>query len=482
MNDEIDRSHSHEAPVGRPRTLYDMIWGDHLVDEQPDGTCLLYIDRHLVHEVDSPQAFAGLRLAGLKVRAPDKTLLVVDHNVPTSDRTKPNPDAASTAQIAYLAENAMLFGLEYYDELDKRQGICHVVGPEQGFTLPGVTLVCGDSHTATHGAFGALAFGIGTSEVEHVLATQTLIQSKSKNMRAVVDGRLPPNVTAKVLILAIIGEIGAAGGTGYALEYDGEAIRALSMEGRMTVCNMSVEAGAKIGMVAPDEKTYEYLKGRPKAPKGAAWDAAMRYWETLRTDHGAHFDREIKLDVAKLPPLVTWGTNPEQVISIAGRVPVPGEIADENRRRAAMRSLEYMGLNGGERVIDIAINRVFIGSCTNSRIEDLREVARVAKGRTVNSNVRAMIVPGSGLVKEQAEAEGLHKIFIKAGFDWREPGCSMCLAMNPDKLEPGERCASTSNRNFEGRQGYKGRTHLVSPAMAAAAAIAGKFVDVRTWG
>ena len=407
---------------------------------------------------------------------------MVDHNVPTSDRTKPNPDSESAAQMAYLAENARLFGLEYYDQFDKRQGICHVVGPEQGFTLPGVTLVCGDSHAATHGAFGALAFGIGTSEAEHVFATQTLIQSRSKNMRAVIDGQLPPNVTAKDLILAIIGEIGAAGGTGYALEYAGAAIRALSMEGRMTVCNMSVEAGAKTGIVAPDEKAYEYLKGRPKAPKGAAWDDAMRYWETLRSDEGAQFDREIRLDAAKLPPLVTWGTSPEQVVSITGRVPVPAEIADAGRRRAAERALAYMGLRGGERISDIAIDRVFIGSCTNARIEDLREVARVSRGRMVNSNVQAMIVPGSGLVKQQAEAEGLHKIFIQAGFDWREPGCSMCLAMNADKLRPGERCASTSNRNFEGRQGHKGRTHLVSPAMAAAAAIAGTFVDVRHWG
>jgi 3-isopropylmalate/(R)-2-methylmalate dehydratase large subunit len=406
---------------------------------------------------------------------------VVDHNVPTSDRTKPNPDPESAGQIANLAENARLLGLEYYDEFDKRQGICHVVGPEQGFTLPGVTLVCGDSHTATHGAFGALAFGIGTSEAEQVFATQTLIQSKSKTMRAVIDGKLPASVTAKDLILAIIGEIGAGGATGYALEYAGEAIRALSMEGRMTICNMSVEAGAKTGMVAPDEKTYAYLKGRPKAPKGAAWDDAMRYWETLRTDQGAHFDREIRLDARNLPPLVTWGTSPEQVVAITGRVPVPGEIADEKRRHAAMRALDYMGLDGGERMTDIAINRVFIGSCTNARIEDLREVARVVDGRAVHVNVGAMIVPGSGLVKEQAEAEGLHRIFIKAGFDWREPGCSMCLAMNPDKLRPGERCASTSNRNFEHRQGHKGRTHLVSPAMAAAAAVAGRFVDVRNW-
>jgi 3-isopropylmalate/(R)-2-methylmalate dehydratase large subunit len=465
--------------VDRPRTLYDKIWDDHVVDAQPDGTCLLYIDRQIAHEVDSPQAFAALRLAGLKVRGPERTLLVADHNVATSDRQSPDPESA--AQIAYLAENAALFGLEYYGEGDRRQGICHIVGPEQGFTLPGVTLVCGDSHTATHGAFGALAFGIGTSEVEHVLATQTLIQKKSKNMRVVVDGRLPPNVSAKDLILSIIGEIGTAGGTGYALEYAGDAIRALSMEGRMTVCNMSIEAGARTGMVAPDGTTYDYLEGRPKAPKGAAWDDAVRYWETLRSDDGAQFDREIRLDAGKLPPLVTWGTSPEQVVSIAGRVPLPGDIADAKKRGAALRAFDYMGLAGGERITDIAIDRVFIGSCTNSRIEDLREVARVANGRTVNANVRAMIVPGSGLVKEQAEAEGLHTVFIKAGFDWREPGCSMCIAMNPDKLGAGERCASTSNRNFEGRQGYKSRTHLVSPAMAAAAAIAGRFVDVREW-
>ena len=467
--------------MAKPRTLYDKIWEDHLVDEQPDGTCLIYIDRHLVHEVTSPQAFEGLRLSGRKVRAPDKTLLVVDHNVPTSDRNKPNPDPESAAQIAYLADNAKFFGLEYFNEFDKRQGIVHIIGPEQGFTLPGVTLVCGDSHTATHGAFGALAYGIGTSEVEHVLATQTLIQSKSKNMRAVVDGKLPPGVTAKDIILAIIGEIGTAGGTGYALEYAGQAIRSLSMEGRMTVCNMSVEGGAKAGFIAPDEKAFAYLKDRPRSPKGKLWDEAMRYWETLNSDDGAHFDREIRLDAGKLPPLVTWGTSPEQVISVAGRVPKPEEIADENKRRAAVTSLGYMGLKGGEKITDITLDRVFIGSCTNGRIEDLREVARVAEGKTVNPNVSAMIVPGSGIVKEQAEAEGLDKIFRAAGFEWREPGCSMCLAMNPDKLAPGERCASTSNRNFEGRQGYKGRTHLVSPVMAAAAAIAGHFVDVREW-
>jgi 3-isopropylmalate/(R)-2-methylmalate dehydratase large subunit len=464
-----------------PRTLYDKIWEDHLVDEQPDGTCLIYVDRHLVHEVTSPQAFEGLRLSGRKVRAPDKTLCVVDHNVPTTDRKAPNPDPESAAQIAYLAENAKLFGLEYFDEFDKRQGIVHIIGPEQGFTLPGTTLVCGDSHTATHGAFGALAYGIGTSEVEHVLATQTLILTKSKNMRAVVDGKLPPGVAAKDIILAIIGEIGTAGGTGHAIEYAGEAIRSLSMEGRMTVCNMSVEGGARAGFIAPDEKAFIYLKDRPRAPKGKLWDEAMRYWEMLQSDEGAHFDREIRLDAAKLPPLVTWGTSPEQVISVTGRVPRPQDIADENKRRAAVASLDYMGLKGGEKITDIALDRVFIGSCTNARIEDLRVVARVVDGKNVKPSVKAMIVPGSGLVKEQAEAEGLDKIFRKAGFEWREPGCSMCLAMNPDKLAPGERCASTSNRNFEGRQGYKGRTHLVSPAMAAAAAVAGHFVDVREW-
>ena len=462
-------------------TLYDKIWNEHLIEEAPDGACLIYIDRHIVHEVTSPQAFEGLRLSGRKVHAPDKTLLVVDHNVPTTDRTLPNPDPESAAQIAYLAENAKFFGLEYYDEFDKRQGIVHIIGPEQGFTLPGVTLVCGDSHTATNGAFGALAYGIGTSEVEHVLATQTLIQTKSKNMRATVDGKLPTGVTAKDIILAIIGEIGTAGGTGYALEYAGEAIRALSMEGRMTVCNMSIEAGAKAGFIAPDEKTYTYLKDRPKAPKGKDWDAAVRYWETLHSDDGVQFDREVRLDAAKLPPLVTWGTSPEQVTSVTGRVPRIADIADDNKREAVERALKYMGLQGGEKITDIAIDRVFIGSCTNARIEDLREVAKVVDGKKVSANVKGMIVPGSGLVKAQAESEGLDKIFLAAGFEWREPGCSMCLAMNPDKVPPGKRCASTSNRNFEGRQGYKGRTHLVSPAMAAAAAIAGHFVDVREW-
>jgi 3-isopropylmalate/(R)-2-methylmalate dehydratase large subunit len=465
----------------KPRTLYDKIWDDHVVEQQEDGTCLLYIDRHLVHEVTSPQAFEGLRNAGRKVRAPHKTLAVVDHNVPTSDRSLPNPDPESAEQIAVLAQNAKEFGLEYYNEFDRRQGIVHIIGPEQGFTLPGTTIVCGDSHTATHGAFGALAYGIGTSEVEHVLATQTLLQKKSRNMRAIVDGKLPPGVTAKDIILAIIGEIGTAGGTGYTLEYAGEAIRSLSMEGRMTICNMSIEGGARAGMVAPDEKTYEYLKDRPKAPKGEHWDNARRYWDTLRSDEGAHFDYELRLDASKLPPLVTWGTSPEDVVSITGVVPDPDKIEDETKRASKKRALEYIGLTPGTKITDIKIDRVFIGSCTNGRIEDLREVARVVNGHKVNPNVKAMIVPGSGLVKEQAESEGLDKIFKAAGFDWREPGCSMCLAMNPDKLAPGERCASTSNRNFEGRQGYRGRTHLVSPAMAAAAAIAGHFVDVREW-
>jgi 3-isopropylmalate/(R)-2-methylmalate dehydratase large subunit len=467
--------------MAKPRTLYDRIWDDHLVDAQPDGTCLIYIDRHLVHEVTSPQAFEGLRLSGRKVRAPEKTLAVVDHNIPTTDRSLPNPDPESAEQIRVMAENARDFGIEYYNEFDPRQGIVHIIGPEQGFTLPGTTIVCGDSHTSTHGAFGALAHGIGTSEVEHVLATQTLIQRKAKNMRATVDGKLPPGVTAKDIILAIIGEIGTAGGTGHVLEYAGEAIRALSVEGRMTVCNMSIEGGARAGMIAPDEKTFDYLKGRPKAPKAGAWETAMRYWETLHSDEGAEFDREIRLDAAKLPPIVTWGTSPEQVASISGNVPRLEDVTDEHKREMLTRALSYMDLKGGEKITDIAINRVFIGSCTNGRIEDLRAAAKIVEGKHVNGNVNAMIVPGSGLVKEQAESEGLDKIFKAAGFDWREPGCSMCLAMNPDKLAPGERCASTSNRNFEGRQGYKGRTHLVSPAMAAAAAIAGKFVDVREW-
>jgi 3-isopropylmalate/(R)-2-methylmalate dehydratase large subunit len=465
----------------KPRTLYDKIWDDHVVDQQPDGTCLLYIDRHLVHEVTSPQAFEGLRLTGRKVRAPEKTLAVVDHNVPTSDRSKGIDDPESAQQVETLANNARDFGIEYYNEVDVRQGIVHVVGPEQGFTLPGTTIVCGDSHTSTHGAFGALAHGIGTSEVEHVLATQTLIQKKAKNMRVTVDGKLPSGVTAKDIILAIIGEIGTAGGTGHVLEYAGEAIRSLSMEGRMTICNMSIEGGARAGMVAPDERTYEYIKGRPRAPKGAAWDMARRYWDTLVSDEGAVFDREIRLDAANLPPIVTWGTSPEDVISVTGVVPNPDEIADETKRASKWRALDYMGLKPGTKITDITLDTVFIGSCTNGRIEDLREVARLVEGKKVHQNVRGMIVPGSGLVKAQAEAEGLDKILKAAGFEWREPGCSRCLGRNPDQLKPGERCASTSNRNFEGRQGYKGRTHLVSPAMAAAAAVAGRFVDIREW-
>jgi 3-isopropylmalate dehydratase, large subunit len=468
--------------MAKPRTLYDKIFDDHVVDRQDDGTCLLYIDRHLVHEVTSPQAFEGLRMAGRQVRQPAKTLAVVDHNVPTTDRSKGIDDPESAMQVETLAQNAKEFGVEYYDERDTRQGIVHVVGPEQGFTLPGMTIVCGDSHTSTHGAFGALAHGIGTSEVEHVLATQTLIQKKAKNMRVMVDGQLPAGVTAKDIILAIIGEIGTAGGTGHVIEYAGEAIRSLSMEGRMTVCNMSIEGGARAGMVAPDEKTYAYLKDRPKTPKGEAWDAALRYWDTLRTDEGAFFDTEIRLDAANLPPIVTWGTSPEDVISVTGAVPNPDEIQDENKRLSKWRALDYMGLKPGQKITDITLDRVFIGSCTNGRIEDLRAVAAIVEGKRVAESVNAMIVPGSGIVKMQAEAEGLDKIFKAAGFDWREPGCSMCLAMNADRLAPQERCASTSNRNFEGRQGFKGRTHLVSPAMAAAAAIAGRFVDIRNWG
>ena len=463
------------------RTLYDKIWDDHVVDQRPDGTSLIYIDRHLVHEVTSPQAFEGLRVAGRRVRAQEKTLAVVDHNVPTTDRRRGIDDPESALQVATLARNAADFGIEYYSELDRRQGIVHIVGPEQGFTLPGMTIVCGDSHTSTHGAFGALAHGIGTSEVEHVLATQTLIQKKAKNMRVTVDGRLPDGVTAKDVILAIIGEIGTAGGTGHVIEYAGEVIRSLSMEGRMTICNMSIEGGARAGMVAPDETTYAYVKDRPRAPKGAAWDMGRAYWETLPTDDGAHFDREVRLDGASLPPLVTWGSSPEDVVAVTGAVPDPDLIDDENKRASKWRALKYMGLTPGTRITDITLDRVFIGSCTNSRIEDLRAAAKVVEGRHINENLKAWVVPGSGLVKAQAEAEGLDKIFTTAGFEWREPGCSMCLAMNADKLAPGERCASTSNRNFEGRQGYKGRTPLVSPTLAAAAAIAGRFVDIREW-
>jgi 3-isopropylmalate/(R)-2-methylmalate dehydratase large subunit len=461
------------------KTLYDKIWDDHLVDQAADGTCLIYIDRHLVHEVTSPQAFEGLRLSGRKVRAPEKTLAVVDHNVPTTDRSKGIDDPESALQVKTLAENCAAFGIEYFNEVDRRQGIVHVIGPEQGFTLPGTTIVCGDSHTSTHGAFGALAHGIGTSEVEHVLATQTLSQKKSRNFRITVDGKRPAGVTPKDIVLAIIGEIGTAGGTGYVVEYAGEAIRDLSIEGRMTICNMSIEGGARAGLIAPDEKTFDYFKDRPRAPKGKLWDEARRYWDTLHSDDDASWDREVRLDAAKLPPLVTWGTSPEDVVSVAGVVPNPDDIADPKRRESKWNALKYMGLEPGTKITEIVLDRIFIGSCTNGRIEDLRAVARVVDGKRVATSLRAMIVPGSGLVKAQAEAEGLDKVFKAAGFEWREPGCSMCLGMNPDQLKPEERCASTSNRNFEGRQGYRGRTHLVSPVMAAAAAIAGRFVDVR---
>jgi 3-isopropylmalate/(R)-2-methylmalate dehydratase large subunit len=460
------------------KTLYDKLWDSHIVDQQDDGTCLIYIDRHLVHEVTSPQAFEGMRNDGRKVRRPELTLAVADHNVPTTDRSAPIEDDESRIQIEALEKNCADFGIELYSMKDIRQGICHVVGPEQGFTLPGTTLVCGDSHTATHGAFGSMSFGIGTSEVEHVLATQTLLLTKCRNMRVTVNGDLPLGITAKDLILAVIGKIGTAGGTGAAIEFAGDAFKSLTMEGRMTVCNMTIEAGARVGLFAPDETTFEYLKGRPKSPKAGAWEAAVEYWKTLNTDDGAVFDEEVVMEAADIKPQVTWGTSPEDVTSIDGNVPNPADVADENRRHKMARSLEYMGLEAGMAMKDIAINTAFIGSCTNSRIEDMRAAAEVAKGRKVADGVQALIVPGSGLVKELAEQEGLDQIFIDAGFQWREAGCSMCLAMNADKLKPGERAASTSNRNFEGRQGPGGRTHLVSPAMAAAAAIAGHLTDV----
>ena len=462
-----------------PKTLHDKIWESHIVDQQDDGTCLLYIDRHLVHEVTSPQAFESLRDSGRKVRHTEQTLAVADHNVPTTGRSGGIDNEESRIQVESLEKNCADFGIQYYGMDDIRQGICHVVGPEQGFTLPGTTLVCGDSHTATHGAFGSLAFGIGTSEVEHVLATQTMVQVKAKNMLVRVDGELPLGVTAKDMILAIIGEIGTAGGTGCAIEFAGEAIRNLSMEGRMTVCNMTIEGGARAGLIAPDETTFEFLKGRTMSPKGAAWEAAVTYWSTLKTDDGASYDSEVILNVADLVPQVTWGTSPEDVLPITGNVPDPAQEEDENRRTKMIRSLEYMGLEAGTPLTEIKINRMFIGSCTNSRLEDLRAAAEVAKGRKVADTVNALVVPGSGLIKELAEQEGLDKVFTDAGFEWREAGCSMCLAMNADKLAPGERSASTSNRNFEGRQGPGGRTHLVSPAMAAAAAIAGHLVDIR---
>ena len=462
-----------------PKTLYDKIWNAHVAHEADDGTCLLYIDRHLVHEVTSPQAFEGLRISGRGVRAPNKTIAVPDHNVPTTtDREGGIDNEESRIQVEALDKNARQFGVHYYPVSDIRQGIVHIVGPEQGWTLPGMTVVCGDSHTATHGAFGALAHGIGTSEVEHVLATQTLIQKKSKNMKVEIKGKLRPGVTAKDITLSVIGATGTAGGTGYVIEYCGEAIRDLSMEGRMTVCNMAIEGGARAGLVAPDEKTFEYCKGRPHAPKGAAWEQAVEYWKTLFTDEGADFDKIIEINGDDIAPVVTWGTSPEDVLPITEIVPAP-ENFQGGKIEAVKRSLDYMGLTAGQKLTDIKIDTVFIGSCTNGRIEDLRAAAKILEGKKVKDGMRAMVVPGSGLVRAQAEEEGVAAIFKQAGFEWRLAGCSMCLAMNPDQLSEGERCASTSNRNFEGRQGYKGRTHLVSPAMAAAAAVTGHLTDVR---
>ena len=462
-----------------PKTLYDKIWDDHVADEAEDGTCLLYIDRHLVHEVTSAQAFEGLRMAGRSVRAPDKTIAVPDHNVPTTlDRAEGIKNEESRVQIEALDENAREFGIHYYPVSDVRQGIVHIVGPEQGWTLPGMTVVCGDSHTATHGAFGSLAHGIGTSEVEHVLATQTLIQKKSKNMKVEITGKLNAGVTAKDITLSVIGETGTAGGTGYVIEYCGQAIRDLSIEGRMTVCNMAIEGGARAGLIAPDEKTYAYCKGRPHAPKGADWDSALAYWANLFTDDGAHFDKVVTIKGEDIAPVVTWGTSPEDVLPITAVVPRPSDFKG-GKVGAVERALEYMGLEAGQKLADIEIDTVFIGSCTNGRIEDLRAAARILKGKKIKDGLRAMIVPGSGLVRAQAEKEGLADIFKSAGFEWRLAGCSMCLAMNPDQLAPGERCAATSNRNFEGRQGRGGRTHLMSPEMAAAAAITGRLTDVR---
>jgi 3-isopropylmalate/(R)-2-methylmalate dehydratase large subunit len=463
------------------RTLFDKIWERHVVRQEGDGPALLYIDLHLVHEVTSPQAFEGLRLSGRKVRRPDRTFATLDHNVPTADRDRPIADPVSARQIEYMEQNCREFGIPLYDLKSPNQGIVHVIGPEQGLTRPGMTIVCGDSHTATHGALGALAFGVGTSEVEHVLATQCLIQSKPKSMEVRVSGRLPYGVTAKDVILGIIGRIGTGGGTGHVIEYTGEVIHAFSVEERMTVCNMSIEAGARAGMVSPDAITLRYVEGRPFAPKGDAWERACREWESLATDPGAGFDRSVVLDASTLEPQVTWGTNPGQVTGVLGRVPDPADLPDADARKAAERALVYMDLRPGTPITDIRPDRVFIGSCTNSRIEDLRVASAVARGRKVHPKVRAMVVPGSQLVKAQAEREGLHHILRAAGFEWREAGCSMCLGMNPDFLQPGERCASTSNRNFEGRQGAGGRTHLVSPAMAAAAAIAGHFTDIRDW-
>ena len=463
----------------KPRTLFDKIWDAHLVHSDPNAASILYIDRHLVHEVTSPQAFEGLRNTNRTVRSPERTLAVADHNIPTSNRSEGIKDEESRIQVETLAKNASDFSVPYFNMEDIRQGIVHVIGPEQGFTQPGMTIVCGDSHTATHGAFGALAFGIGTSEVEHVLATQTLIQKPAKNMLVEVNGSLPPGVTAKDIILEIIGKIGTAGGTGYVIEYAGSTIRDLSMEGRMTICNMSIEAGARAGMIAPDKKTYEYLKGKPMSPSGDNWIKALEWWKSLPSDENAIYDKKISIDASKLVPTVTWGTSPEDTAPITGTVPDPKNEKDLAIKAKLERALSYMDLKPGQKISEIKIDTVFIGSCTNSRIEDLRAASKVVKGKKVSNEIRAMIVPGSGLVKEQAEKEGLDAIFKEAGFDWREPGCSMCLAMNADRLSPGERAASTSNRNFEGRQGRLGRTHLVSPEMAAAAAIKGYLTDVR---
>ena len=462
-----------------PKTLYDKIWDDHLVHQQPDGTTLLYVDRHLVHEVTSPQAFEGLRAQKRKVRRPELTLAVPDHNVPTSDRSKGIVDQESKLQVDTLRKNCEEFGIQLFDVNDKRQGIVHIIGPEQGFTQPGTVIVCGDSHTATHGAFGSLAFGIGTSEVEHVLATQTLIQKRSKNFRINVNGKLPAGVTSKDVILKIIGTIGTAGGTGYVIEFAGEVIRSLSVEQRMTICNMTIEAGARAGLIAPDEKTFQYFKGRPMSPKEENWDKALAHWKSLYSDDDCKFDKEIDIEAKDIEPLVTWGTSPQDVSPITGTVPDPEKEKDEERKNAMYRSLKYMGLKPNMKISDIKVDTIFIGSCTNGRIEDLRLAAKLLEGKKIAKSVTAMVVPGSGLVKKQAEEEGLDKIFKYAGFQWREPGCSMCLAMNDDKLKSKERCASTSNRNFEGRQGRGGRTHLVSPGMAVAAAIQGHLADVR---
>ena len=462
-----------------PKTLYDKIWDAHLAHEAEDGTCLLYIDRHLVHEVTSPQAFEGLRMAGRQVRKPQNTIAVPDHNVPTTpDRANGIENPERRIQVEALDRNALDFGIHYYPVNDIRQGIVHIIGPEQGWTLPGMTIVCGDSHTATHGAFGALAHGIGTSEVEHVLATQTLIQRKAKNMKVEITGKLPPGVTAKDITLSVIGATGTAGGTGYVIEYCGEAIRELSMEGRMTICNMAIEGGARAGLIAPDETTFEYVKGRPHAPKGAQWEAAVNWWRTLQSDEDAHWDKVVTLKGEDIAPVVTWGTSPEDVLPIDAVVPDPTSF-EGGKVDSARRALEYMGLTAGQKLSEVEIDTVFIGSCTNGRIEDLRAAAEILKGHKIKPGLRAMVVPGSGLVRAQAEEEGLADIFIEAGFEWRLAGCSMCLAMNPDQLSPGERCAATSNRNFEGRQGRGGRTHLMSPAMAAAAAVTGRLTDVR---